>query len=634
MTAPVTGLAIGNGRGGVLGLMLACLGVCHTSPAHAQAPSTVQDLQYGEVLYHYYQQDYFTSIIRLLTAREQARLRHHSREAELLLGGLDLSYGLRDEADRIFTRLLGGDDTPEEVRNRAWFYLAKISWQRGETEHALQALGKIKGRVPGSLAAEAANLHCLILLSLGRNDAAVAVLQQAGAGGDWSPYLRYNTGVALVRAGREQEGDAQLNRVGELKAGDEETRLLRDKANLALGYEYLQNGATEKSRRVLERVRLEGPLSNKALLGAGWADAEAGDYAHALVPWIELGKRDATDPAVQESLLAIPYAMTRMNLHGRAVQRYEEAIRLFQREGARLDESIQAIKDGGLLAALSQAGNGGGGWLQPMDGVEKIPALRYQPELLATHEFQEALKNYRDLLALEGNLDSWASSIDAFDEMLAARKARYAAHEPAAEKALRDRSLGSLVQRQADLAETLRRVEASGDPVGLATADEAGQWNRLAAIAARIDRLPSGADTRALREKQQRLRGILYWHMNDDFKARLWTRKQQLTELGGLLARARQSRAALQQSGSSARDDFEGLEMRIRGRKTQIGQLQARAAKTRQAQATRIERLAVDELERQKKRLDACLVQARLALAQTYDSALNTRPDAASGVAQ
>jgi tetratricopeptide (TPR) repeat protein len=634
MVAPVTGLATSIRRGGVLGLMLVCLGLSPAHPAHAQPPSQVRDLQYGEVLYHYFQQDYFTSIIRLLMARAQARLPHHSREAELLLGGLDLSYGLRDEAERIFTRLLSGGDTREEVRNRAWFYLAKISWQRGQPERALQALEKIDGRVPGSLDAEAANLHGLILLSLGRTDEAIAVLQHARAGNDWSPYLRYNMGVALVRAGRDPEGESQLDLVGELKADDEETRLLRDKANLALGYDYLQAGSPEKSRRVLERVRLEGPLSSKALLGTGWADAEGGDFSRALVAWTELGKRNATDPAVEESLLAIPYAMSRMNLHGRAVQHYEEAIARFVREGKRLDESIGAIKNGELLATLQQEGGSGGGWLQPLDDVEKLPALRYQLDLLATDEFQEALKDYRDLLRLEGNLDSWARSIDAYDEMLAARKARYAAHEPAAAEALRSRSLETLTQRKSELAETVRRIEASGDPVGLATSDEAGQWNRLGEIAALIDRLPPSMDTRMLREKQQRLQGILYWQMNADFKVRLWTKKQQLTELGKLLATAQQSRIALQQSGMSARDDFEGFEARIRRRKRQIAQLQARAAKTRVAQANYIERLAVNELERRKKRLDAYLVQARFALAQTYDSALNTRSDAANGVAQ
>ena len=40
------------------------------------------------------------------------------------------------------------------------------------------------------------------------------------------------------------------------------------------------------------------------------------------------------------------------------------------------------------------------------------------------------------------------------------------------------------------------------------------------------------------------------------------------------------------------------------------------------SQGVRVEDLAVAQLEKQKRRLDAYLVQARFALAQTYDSAL------------
>ena len=39
-------------------------------------------------------------------------------------------------------------------------------------------------------------------------------------------------------------------------------------------------------------MRLEGPFSNKALLGVGWADAEMDNYQRALVPWMELRSRD------------------------------------------------------------------------------------------------------------------------------------------------------------------------------------------------------------------------------------------------------------------------------------------------------------------------------------------------------
>jgi hypothetical protein len=618
-------------RGRLVWLLLACLTRCPAVAAKT-VPSTVQDLQYGEVLFHYYQQDYFASIVCLLTARAQSRLPHHAEEAELLLGGLDLSYGLRDEAERIFTRLLNADTTREEARNRAWYYLARVSWQRGEPDRALRALDRLQGKLPAAISEEAGNLQGLILLASGQNDKATTLLRRALSRNGGSPYLRYNLGVALIRSGSAADGEAQLDAVGQREADDEESRLLRDKANLALGYGYLQNGAAGTSRRVLERVRLEGPLSNKALLGAGWADAEAGDYARALVPWTELGRREPTDPAVQESLLAIPYALNRMNLHGRAAERYETAITLFQRERDRLDKAITAIGRGELLAALDRQTHDPQAQVLPFADGTHSPMLHYLPELLSSNEFQTALRNYRDLRALEDNLDTWARSITAYDDMLAARKARYALHAPDAAKALHSETLESLARRQAALEERVRAIEASDDPLGLASPEEVKQATRLAEIGARIDRLPRNDEIDGLRERTRRLQGILYWRANADYKGRLWQAKRQLAELDTLLAGARQSRTDLQQTGVGMDANLKGFDARIASSRAAIARLQSRTARTRGTQGGELERLAIDGLEQRMERLDAYLVQARFALAQTYDSALSSaRPPGGGG---
>ena len=48
----------------------------------------VQDPHYGEVLFHFYQQDDFTALTHLLASRSTGRLEDHKAEAELLRGAL------------------------------------------------------------------------------------------------------------------------------------------------------------------------------------------------------------------------------------------------------------------------------------------------------------------------------------------------------------------------------------------------------------------------------------------------------------------------------------------------------------------------------------------------------------------
>jgi hypothetical protein len=46
-----------------------------------QRPVTVEDPHYGEVLFHFYQRDYFTALVHLTAAEERGRLASHARRA-------------------------------------------------------------------------------------------------------------------------------------------------------------------------------------------------------------------------------------------------------------------------------------------------------------------------------------------------------------------------------------------------------------------------------------------------------------------------------------------------------------------------------------------------------------------------
>jgi hypothetical protein len=567
--------------------------------------------------------------VRLRIAQAQERLPNHSDEAELLLGGLNLSYGLRNEASEIFEHMLTDEHADAQTRNRAWFYLAKISFQRGDSLNALQALSQISGDMTRATRIEAAQLHSLLLLQFDQNDTAIGVLQTAKDANTWSPYLAYNLGVAYIRSGQLERGAKELDTLGELSGRSEELRLLRDKANLALGYSYLQEGATKQSRDSLERVRLQGPLSNKALLGTGWADAEAEEFGRALVPFSELGQRNATDPAVQEALLAMPYAMTRMSLHGRAVAQYNEAIATLYDEKDKLDGSISAIRNGELLEILQgQDLRSGSGWLQELTLDTRSPALRYQVALMAAHEFQEAVKNYRDLLVLHNNLQTWAANIDAYNDMLSARQHRFGNNRPAAERALRSNDHELLQRHHRQLLTRLAQVEAAADPVGLADAAQADQWERLQDIKLKLAGLPVNPGTDALRLRQARVEGALYWQLSSQYKPRLWQAEHQLVEVAGLLEQSTQALQSLNAASTTTPDGFDAFKQRIDTNRGLIQSLLERTEAVHLVQGELIERLAVKELEQQKKRLDTYIVQARFSLAQTLDNALYPGKDA------
>ncbi len=129
--------------------LIACLVMSFIgTPAYARdkadAQSTsVQDLAYGEVLFYFFQDDHFTALTRLLAAQTRNELPAHAEEAELLLGGLYLSYGQHRLAGQIFEQLLEQSVDPA-LHDRAWFFLAKIWHQRGYLAESEQDLASTR----------------------------------------------------------------------------------------------------------------------------------------------------------------------------------------------------------------------------------------------------------------------------------------------------------------------------------------------------------------------------------------------------------------------------------------------------------------------------------------------------------
>ena len=604
-----------------------CVAACVASaPALADAdtpaPTRIRDLDYGDVLFHYYQDDYLGALVRLEAARDLGRMPNHGAEAELLSGGLYLSLGLHAEATRIFDRLLDGS-VPQSVSDRARFYLARIGYQRGYYDRALRDLGLIKGTLPGSLESEKRLLSANVLMAMGRYGDAAAELRKAGPEDDWAPYARFNLGVALVRNGDLAQGAQWLTAVGTMPAATEEQRSLRDRANLALGYAMLQQRAAEPAASALARVRLQGPYSNKALLGLGWAEADAKRPDRALVPWLELREGRLLDAAVQESYLAVPYAYAQLASNGQAAQQYRYAVQAYSDESRRLDESIAAIRRDGFLDSVLAATppDDPMGWAWQLRKVPDAPQTRYLYHLLASHAFQEGLRNYRDLRIMQRNLAGWGQSLEALDEMVVTRQIAAEQREPRRQALMDATDLDGLAARQAALDERVRQIESSREVAALASPQQAAAWSALDADLARIESLPAGDQRDALAERARLLRGVLLWQLDAEYKQRMRALKNDVRETSSLLADARRGMQQVDQASASAPQSTASYASQVRSLAARVDAMSPRIDAAAAAQQRVLVAIAVDELEAQKRRLASYATQAQFALAAIYDGA-------------
>ena len=587
----------------------------------------VEDPHYGEVLFYFYQEDYFPAIVRLLARQEKWRNDEteqplgHIDQADLLLGGMYLSYGHHLEAAKIFERLLA-DNVDREIRDRTWFFLAKIWLQRGYLDEAQNALSNLSDGLPENLRREAQMLQSQIYINTGQYDRAIALLQNWKGKTEWASYARFNLGVAMVRNGQVDAAANILDELGELNPFNDEMMALRDKANLALGYAYLQDGQPLAAKEPLQRVRLEGPFSNKALLGVGWADAETENYRRALVPWMELRGRDLLDAAVQESMLAIPYALAKLDSISQAADHYLNAIEAFYEEANRIDRTIGFIESGDIFAEfLADGPLDSTGWYWRLEELPEGPEARYLYHVLATHEFQEGLKNYRDLNYLYANLGRWQESIGVYENMLETRLEAYEQRLPMVEDALARADIDNMVARKLELDSLLNEIDRSNDWLALANEQEFEMWGEITELentpALRAD-IPEAVE---VRDKIMMLKGVLQWQLERDFSDRLWRLRRDVRQTGEALVETQRSRRQIDDTMRNEPTRFEDFSARVYGLGPKIDGMRVRVSDSMAAQRDFLESIAVGELRAQKQRLDIYTVQARFALAAIYDLA-------------
>src|SRR5262245_61794385 len=157
------------------------LGVALGLAVRPAVGADLRDLYFGEALYHAYQGQFFEALQRLDTELAQYHgldepaldsLHYHINDAEFNVGDFELNYRMHHRAGRAIKAVLEGAVDPA-VRNEAAFRLARIHFQKGQLDDALQALGRIEGTLPEQMQDDVEFLRANIYMATGRPGDAV-----------------------------------------------------------------------------------------------------------------------------------------------------------------------------------------------------------------------------------------------------------------------------------------------------------------------------------------------------------------------------------------------------------------------------------------------------------------------------
>ncbi len=615
----------------------------------------LHDLYFGEVLYYAYQDMHFDALARLDTELSQYYeldepgldpFNNHLTQAEFSVGDLELQYRMNQRAGRAIQAVLG-EGIDLAIRNQAALALARVFYKKNDPASTLYALDLIRkepdktryqekysldvlrGKEPETFQTEVAYLRALASIDTGQFAKAVEILQTLKNEKILKGYVLYNLGIALIQSGQQEAGVNVLDQLGKMEFSEEDLRALKDKTNLRLAYYFLDKSDAGKAKNYFERVRLDGPYSNRALLGAGWVAVAEGHFDRALVPWSILHKRDEIDYSVQEVLMAVPYAYSKLDAHGNAANLYNHAMDVFARQIASLDESITSIRKGKfLLALLDEKAGKDENWVVNLRELPDAPETRYVLELMASNDFQESYKNYKDLAELRHHIEKWLNDLRVYEEMIEIRRAYQEPLLPVVEKEFikLDARIKLRLEQRDNLATKIKNMLIAPRPEYLATSTERVALDVIAALEEIIATSPALVDQQ-VQMRVKRLRGVLLWRIRSEYDQRLTDAYNNLVALDKVIQKLKVTYNSFIRTRQAATQSYEGYTIPIRQLRTRIFSAQRKLKGVMAKQGRMLETMAINELDRRRKRLEEYQIKARFALAESYDRATRAQLD-------
>lgn len=393
--------------------------------AHAEASSRAE-LEFGTVLFDYYQQAYFDALVEYEYNQALGNSVAASADGQVLNGGMLLSYGLPDESLRIFQAVLARSE-PEPIRNRAWYYLAKLYYNKSEQAKAADALRRVQGEVPKDIHLLYHYLATLINISGKHLNDAQKNVDKLSPQTPYYPYLSFNLAIGHLQNGQLVEAVAKLEKVTDYAGQGEELSVLADRAKHGLAMLAVQAGNFPQAWAYLKGIRTTGLYSNRALLTYAWSAIKLQRFNDAIPALEILNERHIAIPEVQEAKVLLAHLYEQEGSPRKALKANLLAEKEFDLGVAKVAEARRII---GLRDVPREFIANLDAIMDDSDWYGTEPSVNYQAltpfliDLMASHAFNETLRELADLYAIRDNLSEWAAQANQHLLILASSSAK------------------------------------------------------------------------------------------------------------------------------------------------------------------------------------------------------------------
>ena len=631
------------GRIAPLVICIACTGVTHAQElSSSQSPPSladhnqhtsktseksdaVKDLLYGTSLFHFYQGDYFNALTELKVGQKRQQLPHHGAQARLLEGGISLAWNMDNSAQQIFNELLADHLNPEE-QARAWFYLGKLQFQRGEYEDARTAFQQLHSDdIEDELADEAHYLSARSALQYAPRSDANAIADNIDRSWPWALYYQLNRALASPSARSVVELDelaTMINKVSPDSAADKkEAWELQNRARLLAGLLLLKDKRYSEAVNRLKAVDYRSSSAEEALLAWGWTSLSVEDYRDALTPFTYLTGFFSADPHIAESYLMVGKIYQKLEKPDHAITAYSKALKHYTKELAHITTILTQLDHSDLQTLYDIKLTNNDSWFTPADTVPDNPNTAYLRPLFQSQAFQHLIKHWQDLNKLEHNLETALTREETLDYVLASQQVHFDALVKTDRLATFEAQLSDLQQLHADVSERIKDATSENDGLALMPKNEKKHWERIQSATQNAHSLKSSGKAKDRHfEKLAFYQGLMMWNADEQFTERNWQQQKSQTQLSTLVRETEQQMQRVKNVSNSTHRE---------GIRQQLTQIQhstrtglADVATVKHRVETDIKQQARERLINQQRRIEDYRLDAQLAIAQIRDGVL------------
>lgn len=601
------------------------LAMSQSASAEQRFETRVLDYPYGVALFQFFQNNPLAAITEIDVGKYRAAFEQQPDEAELLLGGLYFSYGLVDAAEQIFNDLLQSEK-PQATQDLVWFNLARVQFELGNFEQSAELLNRIANPLP--LQREQQRQYLLTDLQIKHQqfEQAAENLNKISTDNIWRAYAQYNLSVAQVAAGQKDAGYAGFSKLEELNIKTEEFYSLLDSSELALGLNNLRQENNDAAIEHFLKVRFSGPISNRALLGIGWAWSQNSDLDKAIGYWRALQKKTQIDRATLESYLAIPYALELKQRKTQAIEFYRQAAANYDRLLQELDNLIIQVEKDYLIDTLIQYRIVDNTSINQLKQTRLVPnSANFLYTLIADNEFQQQVRHYQELLDILDTLLKWDENIPTLGLMLKERRASFERKRPAITNASEHEQLAALLAQYEQLAHKVAQIERDQDYLALANSSEAEYQQQLDEVKSLLEQLDGQQDLEDEKDKYRLLRGLLNYQIETDYPTRYWHVKREFKALSEAIQQTKESALSFSLAAATNDTRLQQFDERIAGQDTEINRLLTQVDSLLGRQKNAINQLAINAIQQQQQNIRQLRLSARYSLARLYDDLVSEK---------